>query len=208
MALASSLLSYIRFFVFLSPMIVPIMAIFGSLFESNMKGFIYVFGLVIAMTFGKFIAPTVGKYVPHSGTFSNNFKPIIDPACNLVGTSAEGWGFVFSSPGPHALLLAFTTTYLLFPMFMNNNVNFLIVGGLLLLSALSAIMRVTPPMRCVSWFDVLIGWFTGFILGAIWYFTVIILGGRDSNLTYFETQKSDRQQCTVDKKVFRCRKSQ
>ena len=41
MALNFDLLTYMRFFVLLSPVIFPAMAIFGSLYEGNLKGFLY-----------------------------------------------------------------------------------------------------------------------------------------------------------------------
>ncbi len=62
--LAATLMSYIRFFVLLSPIIIPTMAVFGSLFNANFKGFVYVLGLTIAMMFGSLIAPSIGVRVP------------------------------------------------------------------------------------------------------------------------------------------------
>ena len=202
MPLASSLLSYIRFFTLLSPVIIPTMAIFGSLFEANFKGFVYILGLVIATTFGSFIAPVIGKKVPTGP----DGRPGINAACNVVGSSIGGWGTYYSTPGPHALILAFTATYLMFPMFLNGTVNLFLVGGLIIIMALSAAVRISHPMTCITLGDAVAGWATGFILGAFWYFAVISLGGTQNNLTYFETQKSDRQQCKLDKKSFRCRK--
>ena len=61
-------------------------------------------------------------------------------------------------------------------------------------------------MNCLGLGAAVAGWGTGFIFGALWYFAVISLVGTQSNLTYFEVGKSDRQQCTLDKKSFRCRR--
>ena len=64
-------------------------------------------------------------------------------------------------------------------------------------------------MTCVYPSQVVVGWATGFILGTIYYFTVIWLSGGDGSsqgITYFERTKSDKQQCTLDKKAFRCKK--
>lgn len=202
MPLASSLMSYIRFFVLLSPIIIPTMAIFGSLFEANFKGFVYVLGLTIAMTFGSLVAPVIGKRVP-SGS---DGRSGINAACNIVGSSIGGWGTLYSTPGPHAMIIAFTATYLMFPMFLNNTINLFLIGGLILIMGLSAAIRISAPMTCITIGDAVAGWSTGFILGAFWYFTVISLSGTQNNLTYFETQKSDRQQCKLDKKSFRCRR--
>lgn len=206
MALASSFMAYIRFFTLLSPIIIPTMAIFGSLFDANFKGFVYVLGLTIATTFGSFIAPVIGKKTPGGTGSGATFKPGINAACNLLGNSIGGWGVTFSMPGPHALILAFTATYLMFPMFLNSNVNLVLIGSLIFILVMSAAVRISAPLGCVAFGDVVAGWATGFILGGIWYFTVVGLAGTDSGLTYFENEKSDRQQCVIDKKSFRCRR--
>ena len=53
MGLAGNFLAYIRFFTFLAPVIIPSFAILGSLFNQDIKGFLYVFGVVIAMGAGR-----------------------------------------------------------------------------------------------------------------------------------------------------------
>ena len=206
MPIASSLMSYIRFFTLLTPIIIPTMAIFSSLFDANFKGFVYVLGLTIAMTFSSFIAPLIGKKVPGE-TKGGRYIPRIDAACNLIGNSTGGWGTLYSAPGPHALVMAFTATYLMFPMFLNGTINLGLIGAIILISVISAAIRISSPMTCITLGDAIAGWGTGFIFGAIWYFTVISLAGTKSNLTYFEDVKSDRQQCTINKKAFRCKRS-
>jgi hypothetical protein len=58
-------------------------------------------------------------------------------------------------------------------------------------------------MFCVNGIDVVAGWGTGFILGASWFLIVQYLGGS----TYFQDSESDRKQCKLDKKSFRCKKT-
>jgi len=200
-------ITYIRFFVFLIPIILPTMAVLGSAFEQNPNGLLYVVGLSMAMGIGKCISLMAKKPVPHIGTIGEpDFLPLIDPACTLIqgGDPSKGWGSAYSLPGPHALLLSFTTTYLLFPMFINDNVNLLLIGTLILLMAMSAYMRVSAPMNCVYLVDVVAGWGTGFIFGTIWFGVVVgLLHAGD--YTYFSNTKSDKQECKLDKKAFRCK---
>ena len=66
---------------------------------------------------------------------------------------------------------------------------------------LSAWMRVSAPMNCIYPVDVIAGWGTGFILGTIW-FTII---NQWHGHTYFSNTKSDKQECKLDKKAFRCK---
>ena len=123
---------------------------------------------------------------------AGKFKAYNDSACNLFASDGvEGWGTVRSSPGPHALFLAFTLTYMAFPMFMNNNINFLVLGGLMFILILSAMLRVMPPMFCVGWSDVVMGWGTGFILGALWLFFIRWINAKypSNSFTYFGKSK-------------------
>jgi len=100
MPLSFNPMSYIRFYVLLSPIILPTMAIFGSLYEGNIKGLLYVLGLTLTMAFGSMISPLTGAYVPHVGVVGGRgdeaFKTDIDPACNLIGNGTQGWGTMFS----------------------------------------------------------------------------------------------------------------
>ena len=220
MGLSANFLAYIRFFTFLAPVIIPSFAILGSLYNQDIKGFLYVLGVVIAMGSGKWMSTLIPSYVPHApggvvnGKYiAGKFKPYNDQACNLFGDGiagdGNGWGTVRSSPGPHALFLAFTLTYMALPMFMNNNINYLVLGGLMLLLILSAMLRVMPPMFCIGWSDVVMGWGTGFILGSCWLFFLRWVNTTYStnSLTYFSKLKSDKQMCVLEKSAFRCKKS-
>jgi membrane-associated phospholipid phosphatase len=203
MPLRNAPMTYIRFFVFLTPIILPCMAILNSAFESNIRGLLYVAGLSTTMFLGSMIARYVQHNVPGTGT-GTDFIALIDPACTIVqgADSTTGWGSRYSLPGPHALLLAFTTTYLLFPMFINGNINFGVIGALTFMMSISAWMRTSAPMNCISPTDVIAGWGTGFIFGTIFFF---IFHGIDPSFTYFSNSKSDKQECKLDNKAFRCK---
>jgi hypothetical protein len=179
------------------------MAILNSAFESNLRGLIYVGGLSVAMFLGGMIASIAKHTVPGTGT-GRDFIALIDPACTIVqgADSTTGWGSRYSLPGPHALLLAFTTTYLLFPMFINGNINFWVIGALTFMMSISAWMRTSAPMNCISPVDVIAGWGTGFIFGTIFFFGIFYTSPHH---TYFSNSKSDKQECKLDNKAFRCK---
>ena len=204
MPLTENFQTYLHFGILLSPIILPAFAILASVYEQDLKGFIYILGVLMAMTVGRWFS-TVLKAKLGDGLM------VPAAACNLTqrAVGAGGWGTVYGSPGPDALFLAFTLTYLALPMFTNGNVNFLALGALWLIMLLSAIFRVGAPLYCSTWAFVVAGWVTGFILGSLWFFFVdwVNTSYPDSNLTYFGPIKSDKQTCVLDKKAFRCKTS-
>jgi hypothetical protein len=220
MSLNYNPITYIRFFIFLAPIIIPSMAVLGSFYEGNFKGLFYILGLMITMVFGGLISKTAGNLVPHigkiggkgkTGTSEGPFMPLGSIACNILGAgSSESWGTMFSLPGPHALMLAYTTAYLILPMFVYDNVNtpnLFVLGAMLMISVLSGLFRTSSPMNCVSWTDVTAGWGTGLILGSLWFFIINQLANNANmkDITYFSDKKSDKQECKLDKKAFRCK---
>jgi len=223
MGLSDNFVAYIRFFTFLSPIIIPSFALLTSLYNQDIKGFLYVLGVTITMLCGRLLSKFIPNYVPHAPPkipgaiidtdgkpIGKNWFPYYDPACNLFGSDdSSGWGTFKSSPGPHALFLAFTLFYMILPMFINNNINFMVLGALMLLLILSAVMRVAPPLNCVKWIDIVMGWGTGFILGTLWFFLIrwVNTTYTSNSLTYFNKLKSDKQMCVLEKSAFRCKKS-
>lgn len=215
MPLNSSALTYIKFFIFLAPVIIPSMAVIGSFYEGNFKGLFYLLGLILTMSFGGMISKVAGNLVPHTGKIGgvgkDAFTPLISAACNLVGSGhPESWGMMYSSPGPHALMLAYTAAYIIFPIFIYNNIdihNLFVIGGLIFISILSALFRTSSTMNCVGMVDVASGWATGLLLGAVWFFVVnqIASSSNIKDVTYFSDNSSDKQQCKLEKKAFRCK---
>lgn len=200
MTLVATFNSYIRFAALLSPLIIiPCTIIFGSLYNSDAKGLFYILGLVITMSFGGLLSTAVKRH----GPVNSEGKAAYDPACNITGTSYNGWGTKYSMPCPDSLALAYTMSYLLFPMFLNNQINFFVICAILLIGILNATFRIRAPMLCVAWVDVVAGWGTGFILGALWFLIIQYLNGS----TYFEYEKGGHQKCKLDKKSFRCKKT-
>lgn len=203
MTLSTTIPAYAKFVVLLSPLIIiPCTLIFGSLLNQDPKGLFYIAGLVITMGFGKLLSMAVEKRGPGE-TRDGEFIPAFSPACNILGTSNTGWGAQYTMPCPDALALAYTMTYLLIPMFLNNNINYFVIIAMLFITILNARFRICSPMFCVNGIDVVAGLFTGIILGAVWFLLIQYLNVS----TYFNSEKGDNQKCKLDNKSFRCTKT-
>tara|TARA_B110000046_G_scaffold185854_2_gene229890 strand:+ start:24464 stop:25090 length:627 start_codon:yes stop_codon:yes gene_type:complete len=204
MTLAATFTDYIKFVALLAPLIIiPCTVIFGSLYNSDAKGLFYVLGLIVTMTFGGLLSTAINKHGSAGDEVGPLFIPGYAKACNIIGSSYSGWGTYYTMPCPDALALAYTMSYFLFPMFLNNQINFFVICGMLLIGILNAFFRTQPPMLCVDYIDVIAGWGTGFILGALWFLIIQYLNGAD----YFKYDTSSSQKCRLDKKSFRCKKT-
>lgn len=207
MTLVATFTAYIKFVALLSPLvIIPSTVIFGSLYNSDAKGLFYILGLIVTMTFGVLLSTAVQSHGPGDTIKATDdtpasFIPGYPAACNIVGSSNSGWGTIYTMPCPDALALAYTMSYFLFPMFLNNQINFFVICGMLLIGILNASFRL--KMSCVNGIDIVAGWGTGFILGALWFLIIQYLNGAD----YFEYDTTSSQKCKLDKKSFRCKKT-
>jgi len=204
---------YIRFFTFLAPMFIPLAAVLESALNQNIKGILYVTGLLFTMMLGNLVSSAFPNRVPGiiKGTSERNKGQLMyDPACNIFETGTDGWGTLYSSPGPHALFYAFTLAYVCVGMFISHNINWAIFGLLIGFMLLSAFLRISPPMSCVKPIDIMLGYIGGLLCGLGWFVAIYMTENSYSpalDLTYFNQYSSDRETCKLEKnKAFRCTK--
>ena len=204
---------YIRFFTFLAPMFISLAAILESALNQNVKGILYVTGLLCTMLLGNLVSSAFPNRVPgieKGTTIRERGVALYDPACNIFDIGNNGWGTLYSSPGPHALFYAFTLAYVCVGMFINKNINWGVFGLLIFFMLLSAFLRLSPPMSCVKPIDIMLGYIGGLGCGLAWFMAIYMAENSSSpplDLTYFSQKSSDRETCTMEKnKAFRCTK--
>jgi hypothetical protein len=204
---------YIRFFTFLAPMFITLAAILESALNQNVKGILYVTGVLFTMLLGNLLSSAFPNRVPgiiKGTTNRNKDEPLYDPACNIFEVSSGGWGTLYSSPGPHALFYSFTLAYICVGMFVNHNINWAIFALIIAFMFLSAFLRMSPPMSCVKPIDIMLGYIFGLLCGLAWFAAIYITENSYSpvlDLTYFNQASSDRETCKMEKnKAFRCTK--
>lgn len=188
----NDIISYVRFITFLLPIIIPMMALFDSVFNANFKGFLYILGLLLSMSTAHIIAPLLSQIK------SDKIQNIPD-ICNIFNIG--NWGTTYKRPGTHAIMLAYTFSYLLLPMIVNSTMNGYLIATLFLSMVINAF--ITNNVGCTDPYGIVFGWLVGGILGASWYLFLNHVGG-SQELTYFSSQKSDKQQCSYKNKTFKC----
>jgi hypothetical protein len=178
----------LQLFAALSPLLLGFFLVMSSLFNQNLKGLIYLAGVLMASVINIFLMNQIKSPVSDKASLS----------CNLVDLP-----FIteFNSPAPSSLFIAFTIAYLVLPMKYNNNMNYVILASLLGLFGIDAITKIQN--NCTTVGGSFLGALVGFILGAIWY-TIFHVSGYDS-LLYFDELESNNVTCSrPSKQTFKC----
>ena len=188
MAIKLTLSNMLQLFSAMSPLLLGFFLVMSSLFNQNIKGIVYLAGVLIASVINIFIM--------------NQIQSPVDPgasvSCNLVDIP---YLKQFNSPAPTSLFIAFTIAYLLLPMYYNSQMNYVVVAALLCLLILDAVTKVNN--KCTTSGGTILGSLVGLVLGAIWY-TLFHFSGYDS-LLYFDELQSNRVMCNKpSKQTFKC----
>ena len=192
-------------------MFISFAAVVTSIMNSDIKGIIYAAGICIVMFLGNLLSSTFPYRVPgyQQGTRNRiRGSATFNPACNTFGGTGEGWGTLYSSPEAHALFFGFTLVYMCSGMFFHNNINWLVLIALLLLTILSGFFRTSSSMLCANYVDLFIGLGMGFVFGLIYYIIISSIESSYSpqlDLTYFNSL-SNKEKCGLQNKKFVCKK--
>ena len=188
MAIQLNFANMLELFSLMSPLLLGFFLVMSSLFNQNLKGLVYLAGVLIAVVINIFLMNQIGSKKDETASFSCDFINI--PFMNH-----------FNSPAPTSLFIAFTFAYLVLPMRYNNQMNYVILAVLLCLLVLDGITKVNK--RCTTAGGTFLGALVGFVLGATWY-TLFHMSGYDS-LLYFDELQSNNVVCSrPSKQSFKC----
>jgi hypothetical protein len=188
MAIQLNFTNMLELFSVLSPLLLGFFLVMSSLFNQNLKGVVYLAGILIAVIINIFLMNQIGSEKDKAAAFSCDFVNI--PFMNR-----------FNSPAPTSLFIAFTIAYLVLPMKYNNQINYVILAALLCLLALDGLTKVNK--KCTTVGGTFLGTLVGLVLGAIWY-TLFHVSGYDS-LLYFDELQSNNVVCSrPSKQSFKC----
>jgi hypothetical protein len=178
----------LRLISIISPLMIVFFLVMVSLFNQDVKGLIYLGGLLIASMVNIL--------------FMNIFKQprFTDEAysCNLIDLP---WLSEYNNPLQSSLVICFTILYLVMPMMYNNQMNLPVVISLVAIFLMDGYVKLSD--RCTNVLGIVMGCLVGGILGLIWY-TLLHSAGKDS-LLYFDELASNNVICTRPaKQTFKC----
>lgn len=188
MAIAFTLSNVLQFFSFISPTLLIFFLFLSSLFNQNLKGLVYIAGILIASVINIIFMNLIGSGRDDNESFS----------CSLFDIPNVSQ---YNSPYPTSLIIAFTLAYLSLPMKYNNQMNYVVLIFLLCLLGIDVLTKVQN--KCTTYAGSVLGALVGFLLGSIWYVLFYSLGY--SSLLYFDELRSDNVQCSMPtKQTFKC----
>lgn len=191
MGMEITLTNVFQFLSAISPLLLGFFMIMISIFNQDVKGLVYLGGILISIIINIFLINLV----------KNPRTPDKEAGlCNLINIPF-GNVSAYNSPSLNSVLISFTMAYLLLPMKYNNQINYPLIVFLAAIFCMDGISKVLN--NCTNPLGVILGLFVGFLLGSAW-FILLHSTGNDS-LLYFSEVSSNKVYCAKpNKQTFKC----
>ena len=209
-------LNFSNMFMFFSA-IIPFLLVFFmvmvSIFDYNIKGFIYIFGLFLAYGLTIPLQNTLNikirqfqddknenENIRTIDQFINKVGNKVNPLCYLFNMNPKGLGYL-SVPSFNSVIISFTIAYLIGPMLLNNVINYLLIMTMFIILAIDSSARISN--NCTTPIGVVFGVILGLIIGG--FYVLIIKSSGYENLLYNDDFVSNKVACTKPtKQQFKC----
>jgi len=188
-----TLSNMIQLISILSPILITFFLVMLSLFNLNMKGIVYLAGILLASFVNYGISGVIKNTDDQSSPSSHSHA-----VCNLI--ELDIWQN--QNPSPSSMYLSFTFIYLLAPMIQNKQMNLLLITTMILLIGIDAIVKNINgcTSKGGSFFGILVGGFLGFV----WYLALTM--SKLHNLLFFTEFDSNKPYCSKPtNQKFKCR---
>lgn len=189
-----SLKNIFSFIGYISPFIVTFLMIMISFMNQNIKGIIYLAGVLMISVATTLLINLAGKagYVSASNS----------PLCGIFNVPFLGQSNPGSIPPFNSVLIMFTFAYTYLPMMSNNEMNYPFFAFLLSLFFIDGFAKVSEG--CTRYIGVFVGGMIGYLFGALYYMLIDQSGHKD--LLFFNEITSDKAFCEKPtQKTFKCK---
>jgi len=174
----------------ISPLLLSFFLVMLSAFNSDIKGIVYLGGVMIASLINFVIMNTLNIRMPG----------LVPPNCNLVEFPFNLNSYI--SPAFNTMYITFTLIYLLMPMVYMSTVNYPVIISILCILVLDAVTKVLKG--CTNFMGVLLGCMVGLVLGILWF--IVFYATNNKELLFFNVDASNKVMCSrPDKQTFKCR---
>jgi hypothetical protein len=187
-----SLSNLFNFFSFLTPFLIVFFLVMISIFNMDIKGFIYLGGILMVSIINKLLMNII-----KSPEIENK-----NPLCGVLSLPFSSTSDRYNSPSQNSVIICFTFAYLLLPMIFNNQVNYAVIISFISIFIIDSFSQLSNS--CTNGAGVILGGLVGIIFGSIFY-TLIFHSGY-KNLLFFQEFQSNNVICKRPKKQqFKCK---
>jgi len=167
-----------------SPFLLAFLMVMISIINSNIKGFVYLCGLVLLFGIVYLFQQTMASHPVTTNKFCSLF--------NLTN---------YTVPSFNSALYMYTLIYIILPMIVIKMINFPLIIVLLLLYIIDCVIKGTNG--CTPPIGILMGSFLGLFFGLVWYLTIKSSG--NTNLLYYDDLISNKIACSKPtQQKFKC----
>ena len=190
MAFELSFQNIILFISYISPVLLGFFLVMTSVFNQDMKGIMYLAGVLMLCMVGGGLLRTQMK-IPAPLDKS--------PICDMI--QVPFLSNYYQAPIFSTLVVAFTLAYLFWPM-LNTGINVPVLISLIVLLLLD--LLINTYHKCGGVANLFLSTFFGMLFGTIWYY--VINASTDGNLTYFSDLPSNQVVCRKPKaETYKCK---
>lgn len=191
-----SLTNIFHFVSLLSPLFIIFFTIISSIVNNQLvKGLILNMGVVIVSGIIYLLKNILKTPQDKDASLFCNILPA------PFTVTSEDRGLVYDNPSLASGVLSFVSTYLIYPMIINKQLNPSILLFMIILVAIN--LAVEYQLKCAGLMSSFMGILIGMIFAMI-YYTILRLNNND-DLLYFTKTLSDNTQCgKPSDKTFKC----
>ena len=188
MAIQLSFANVFRFISYITPVLLIFFMIMISVFNQDVKGLIYLGGILIAV----FLTVITKNMIKHTSENPAYTCELFD----FPGNSAH-----YNVPSLNSVLIAFTFAYLFKPMQDYNQYNYSVIISMLILFTIDGVTKITN--KCTPGGGVIAGALIGYFFGVVYY--SLLKGTGNQKFLYLNELQSNNVVCSKpSEQQFKC----
>ena len=185
LAITMSLTNIFEYISFTAPLLVVFFITLLSIAQNSLeKGIVFNMGIVILSTIVLVLKNVI----------KNKQSVFASPFCNILPSpfTVKDIGAVYNAPSLSSAILAFSSTYLIYPMVINSQHNFSLLVFLIGVTAINVATEYNQ--KCSDIMGLILGLLVGVFVGLL-YYTLLYISTK-SKFVYFADSISNNVQCT------------
>jgi hypothetical protein len=184
-AITMSLTNIIEYISFSAPLLVVFFITLLSIAQNSLeKGIIFNMGIVILSTIVLVLKNVI----------KNKQSVFASPFCNILPSpfTVKDIGIIYNAPSLSSAILSFSSTYLIYPMVINNQHNFSLLVFLIAITGINVVTEYYQ--KCSDIMGLVLGLLVGMLFGLLYYSLLYI--STSSKFVYFADTISNNVQCS------------